>query len=108
LKFLRFVNPETTLPGEYPYGGVTQLWSVDFLSVNEKCEQCGTCAKVCPMDAINPNDSSDIDIEKCISCCACIKNCPKNARTVKESKVKEASIRLFNNCIEMKEPEIFI
>ncbi|MFW6275218.1 MAG: EFR1 family ferrodoxin [bacterium] len=99
--------PTVSLPGKYPYGGVTRLWSVDFLNVSDRCEQCGKCAEVCPMDAINPVNSRDIDIDKCISCCACIKNCPNIARTMKDSKVKDASVRLFNNCKERKEPELF-
>ena len=99
--------PKVTLPGNYPYGGVTRLWSVDFLFVSDRCEQCGKCAEVCPMEAINPINSRDIDIDKCISCCACIKNCPNKARSMKDSKVKDASMRLYHNCKERKEPELF-
>ncbi|MFA5419414.1 MAG: 4Fe-4S binding protein [Bacteroidales bacterium] len=48
-----------------------------------------------------------MDKEKCISCCACIKNCPENARSIKESQVKEAAIRLNSLFREPKFPEIF-
>ncbi len=95
------------MPGNYPYGGVTELWSVDFISISDKCSKKGICAGVCPTGAINPADTSQIDTEKCISCCACIKSCPENARSIKESKVKEASIRLHNLYSEPKEPDLF-
>lgn len=95
------------MPGNFPYGGVTELWSVDFISISGQCIKKGICADVCPAGAINPADTSQIDTEKCISCCACIKSCPENARSIKESKVKEASIRLCNLYSEPKEPDLF-
>ncbi len=95
------------VPGNYPYGGVTELWSVDFIAVSDKCTKKGTCAEVCPTGAINTEDTSIIDKEKCISCCACIKSCPENARTMKESRVKDAAIRLNKLFREPKIPEVF-
>jgi len=95
------------IPGNYPYGGVTELWSVDFIAISDKCTKKGICAEVCPTGAINIENTNIIDKEKCISCCACIKNCPENARTIKESKVKDAAIRLNNLFREPKIPEVF-
>lgn len=96
------------IPGNQPYGGVTELWSVDFIAISDKCTKHGICAEVCPTGAISFENTKLIDMEKCISCCACIKNCPENARTIKESKVKDAAIRLNNLFREPKIPEIFI
>ncbi len=96
------------LPGEYPYGGVTKLWSVDFIDVNNSCCNKKVCVEICPTGAINPDNTKEIDIEKCISCCACIKSCPEGARFKKESRVTEASIRLFDNCKEPKKPEYYV
>lgn len=62
---------------------------------------------MCPTGAIDREDTSIIDKEKYISCCSCIKNCPENALTIKESKVKEAAIRLNRQFQEPKNPEIF-
>lgn len=95
-------------PGNYPYGGVTQLWSIDFIGVNNECNQCGVCAEVCPANAVNPDNSRLIDKEKCITCCACIKSCPKGARFIKDSPVKEAAVRLNRLNGERKEPMVFI
>lgn len=112
-KKLQSVSPidninDIKIPGNHPYGGVTELWSVDFIAISDKCSKKGICAEVCPTGAIDIEDTSIIDKEKCISCCACIKNCPENARTIKESKVKEAAIRLNSLFQEQKTPEIFL
>ncbi|MCG6189445.1 EFR1 family ferrodoxin [Maribellus maritimus] len=98
---------DIVVPGELPYGGTTKLWSVDFISVSEKCSGKGICAEVCPAGAIKFENTRNIDKEKCISCCACIKNCPEQARTIKESLVKEAAIRLNSLYREPKMPEFF-
>lgn len=98
---------DLVLPGKYPYGGVTELWSVDFVEVSCKCTKKGICAEVCPVGAINHENTSMINQEKCISCCACIKKCLEKARTMKESRVKDAAIRLNQLFVEQKEPEVF-
>jgi len=96
------------IPGTYPYGGITKLWSVDFIAVSHACTHRGTCAEICPVGAIDPEDTRIIDTEKCISCCACIKHCPQGARTMKNGQVKEAAIRLHALYKERKEPECFV
>lgn len=96
------------VPGEYPYGGITKLWNVDFIAVSEDCVQCGLCAEVCPMGAVDPDNSKMIDQEKCITCCACIKSCPQNARSMKDGPVKEAQKRLYTLYNEPKSPEYFL
>lgn len=100
--------PSLTIPGERPYGGVTELWSVDFIAVNDQCIQCSICAKVCPVDAVDPEDSSTIDTEKCITCCACIKNCPQEARAMKPGPVRDAAVRLNSLYSERKAPDFFL
>ncbi|SIO15025.1 EFR1 family ferrodoxin [Halodesulfovibrio marinisediminis] len=96
------------VPGVRPYGGVTTLWNVDFIAVNDLCIQCGVCAEICPVGAIASQDYTLIDQEKCITCCACIKNCPQSARAIKPSPVKDASIRLNKLFQEPKQPEVYL
>lgn len=96
------------VPGNYPYGGVTNLWSVDFIEVSDECSQCGICSEGCPVGAIDSENSNVIDKEKCITCCACIKNCPQNARTMKAGPVKDAAMRLNKLYQERKEPVCFL
>ena len=99
--------PDINIPGNHPYGGITKLWSVDFIAISNECRQCGICSDGCPVGAINSENSNLIDKEKCITCCACIKNCPQNARTMKPGLVKDAAIRLNNLYKERKEPVFF-
>jgi ferredoxin len=96
------------IPGNCPYRGDTKLWSIDFIAINNECTQCGTCAEVCPVNAIDSENSNLIDKERCITCCACIKNCPQNARTMKSSQVKVAAKRLNELYKEPKRPEYFL
>lgn len=62
---------------------------------------------MCPVGAIDLENSALIDKEKCIVCCACIKGCPENARTLKAVAVKDIAIRLSQTCKKRKEPEFF-
>jgi ferredoxin len=95
------------LPGSFPYGGVTRLWDVDFISVGETCDQCGKCAEICPVAAIDKNKPSIIDIVQCITCCACIKKCPHKARSIKPGLVKDAVVRINSLYNIPKEPEMY-
>jgi len=100
--------PEIGVSGNYPYGGVTELWSVDFIITKQECNQCGICAENCPVGAISFENAELIDIKSCITCCACIKNCPLNAKEMKDSLVKDAAIRLSKLYSERKDPVIFL
>ena len=62
---------------------------------NEKCIQCGACAKVCPMGLIDPNDSNKIE-ENCVKCFACVKVCPVGAMGFPQEDVKIVA----EDCIE--------
>lgn len=101
-------SDELEVPGSFPYGGITELWDMDFIAVSELCNQCGLCVEVCPVGAVDTQNSSLIDQKKCITCCACLKRCPQRARTMKSGPVKEAQDRVNTLFIERKNPEVFL
>ena len=57
---------------------------VKFLKAKPKtredlCDQCGICAAVCPMGAIDPQDVCSVP-GTCIKCQACVTQCPAEAK----------------------------
>lgn len=57
---------------------------VKFLSAKPKtnlqsCTQCGLCAQLCPMSAIDLTDASQIP-GICIKCQRCVRSCPQDAK----------------------------
>ena len=51
----------------------------DKPKVNDDCNDCGLCAKVCPMGSIDPEHVREYT-GICIKCGACVKKCPLHAR----------------------------
>jgi ferredoxin len=47
--------------------------------VNENCNGCGICGKVCPVDNIAMKDGKPVWLDKCEQCAACLQWCPKEA-----------------------------
>lgn len=70
---------------DYDYYGIEDCRMMSFVpgggpkSCNSGCLGFGTCAKVCPFDAIHVvNGVAVVDKEKCKACGKCIAVCPKN------------------------------
>lgn len=68
-------------------------------SVEESCNGCKTCEKVCPVANIKV-DQRPVFQGNCQHCLACIQNCPKSAIHIKGEKSKE---RFRNEQISLKE-----
>ena len=47
--------------------------------VGDTCISCGTCAALCPMGSIDPEEVIRVT-GVCIKCCACVKKCPAGAK----------------------------
>ncbi len=49
-------------------------------SVDESCNQCGLCARICPIQAIQLKDGKPVWVKKdCTQCMGCINRCPQRA-----------------------------
>lgn len=48
--------------------------------ITDECIECGSCADVCPEEAISEGDGKFvIDQELCIECLSCLEECPTEA-----------------------------
>ena len=60
--------------------------------VDDKCNQCGICGKVCPSENITMQEGKPVWNHHCEQCFACLQWCPKKAiqygkRTVKYTQI---------------------
>lgn len=53
-------------------------YAVNF-RVDDKCNNCGICLKICPIKNINIEGGKLKWLEKCEQCMACIQHCPRKA-----------------------------
>jgi len=66
------------------------------------CNQCGTCASVCPAEAITEKDGVYIiDPEECTGCGECIEACPAGAMFLHEDSTVPIKCDLCRECIEL-------
>ncbi|MDR2839964.1 MAG: EFR1 family ferrodoxin [Paludibacter sp.] len=68
-------------------------------SIDKQCNQCGTCAKVCPMNNIIVETEPKYQ-HNCTFCLACIHNCPEKAIHITGEK---SAARFRNEHIKLKE-----
>lgn len=94
------------LPGNRPYreyGGVPMKPRTD-----KTCQQCGLCARKCPVGAIPLGNPSKTDAKKCISCMRCIAVCPQKARSVSKTLLAAGSLKMKKVCSVRKGNELFV
>jgi hypothetical protein len=65
--------------------------------INEKCDMCGECLDICPVDAIKEG----VITEKCVGCIACVDICPRGAVKIKETSLGRLSVRIAENASEV-------
>jgi ferredoxin len=69
--------------------------------LEDTCNGCGTCAKLCPVDNIIFRESRPIWLHQCEQCFACIHSCPKRAIQYKQGTLKKG--RYCNPKIRLQE-----
>lgn len=103
----KLTDQQLIVNGNYPYKK-RMPFPVMGPQTNDNCINCGVCAEVCPVEAIDFTDFTNVDIEKCIRCNSCVKNCPQNAKIFTHElfiKISEKIIEHFASI--RKEPELF-
>ncbi|WP_298035294.1 4Fe-4S binding protein [uncultured Dysosmobacter sp.] len=85
---------------------------VNFLKVKpktdlSKCTNCGACARLCPMGAIDPKNVVSVP-GTCIKCQRCVRKCTKGAKYFDDPAFLSHVAMLEANFQEPKENEVFL
>ena len=97
---------EIQVPGNRPYKVFNGSPMKPFTT--EACNNCGTCVKACPAEAISAEAPYTTDPIKCFSCMRCIQVCPENARQVNPDMVN-GLVQKMQKMLEVpKKNELFI
>ena len=98
------------VPGHEPYKAYAPIPLVPELDP-ERCERCGRCALVCPVQTIDPGNYRVTDPSRCITCFACVRYCRAGARSLAEparSAFERKMEALREACQARREPETFL
>lgn len=105
-KLLASDDSEPSIPGNRPYKKAGGAGMVP--KATKDCVKCGTCAKQCPVQAIQTDDPHKVDERVCISCMRCISVCPQNARKVNPIMLSAVGVALKKACSVRKDCELFL
>lgn len=79
----RFKPPSTLARFAIPFRGQSLIFRYvyrpRFNVLRERCNACGSCAKGCPVGAIEVDRYPSFDSSKCIGCYCCCELCPEHA-----------------------------
>lgn len=108
--------PEITVPGDsaapyYVPKGIDGQ-PAQFLKAKPKihlsrCSNCGACARLCPMGAIDPKNPANVP-GTCIKCHACVRKCTKGAKYFDDPAFLSHVAMLEQNFTDPKDNETFL
>ena len=52
--------------------------------LSPRCDGCGACAEVCPVDAVSVSMLATIDAWQCTGCGRCVAACPREAIAIRK------------------------
>lgn len=82
-----------------------KVWSQHFVNGHyhvSVCNQCGRCADVCPVGAIEKVGSAyRIDAEICTGCGLCVEECPEGAMFTHPEVPSPIKCILCKDCVEV-------
>lgn len=65
------------------------------------CDQCGACAEVCPVEAIEEKDGVHlVDAEACVECGECVEACPRDVMFEHPNLDAPIKCTLCGECVE--------
>lgn len=97
---------EVEVKGNFPYREPSKIPLIP--TGGFKCDNCGTCIKMCPVNAIPENNPKKTDKSLCISCARCIAVCPQHTRKFRGLIYSIARKKFESNYTkERKEPDFF-
>ena len=50
--------------------------------IGDKCNACGDCIDICPVDAVTVNEIAEVDADVCMGCGLCATACPEDVITL--------------------------
>lgn len=87
----KLINIKSNELGDFP----------NSFQINDNCNGCGLCAKVCPVDNIKVVNKCNPQYgDNCINCLACVQHCSQGAIRIKNEK---GTLRFRNQHITTKE-----
>lgn len=94
------------LPGHRPYRAYSGVPMKP--KPNRFCEECGLCARECPVQAIPLEEPKKLDPNKCISCMHCASICPQEGRSISRLMLHIARRKMKDACSGRKPNVLYL
>jgi len=92
--------------GNFPYKELTK--GATYTPVcDDSCDECGTCARQCPVGAIPMENVRETNVELCIRCARCITLCPQHSRDFRGEPYETFKTKFAPFMADRREPEMY-